>query len=204
MSDTAVVEAPTTTTLLTDATPTTPEGTTSEPTDATAAPEAAPTEAAPAAPVYEFVAPEGVTYDANMIEQATPLLAEANVPPEIAQKLVGVVAASIAAQEQARADAVAQQVQAWADATKADPEIGGARLPETIAMAQRAIHRFGGDDIKELLDSTGLGNHPAVAKMFAAIGRATAEDTAIRSATGSLPPQMGAADKLYPSMRQES
>lgn len=192
MSDTAVAEVPAET-LLTDA-PTTPEGTTSPTPDAPAA-ESAATPEAPVAPVYEFVAPEGVTLDAGLIAQVTPLFAAANLAPETAQQLVDVYAAHQSAMHVA-------QVAAWTDAVKADPEIGGAKLEATLASAKRVLHAHASPEFMTYLETTGLGSHPEAVRMFAKLGELTREDTTIRAASGGLP-EKSAASLLYPSMSKE-
>lgn len=206
MSDTAVADAPATTTLLTDDATSAEAPTTPTP-DAPAADAAAPTDA-PVAPVYEFVAPEGVTYDTALLEKVTPFLAKANVPAEVAQEMVSTYAAHVAEQTaaalQAADEAFASQVKGWADETRADPEIGGANLKASIAASQRVLAQFGDASTQTLLNQSGLGNHPAMVKLLAKIGAAITEDTTIRGASGGAPAPTSAVDKLYPTMRKES
>lgn len=197
MSETAVAEA-ITETLLT-ATPTSVETPTSETPDAPAtAPVAA--EAAPvAAPVYAFVPPDGVTYDETLIASALPIFTEANVAPDVAQKLVSLVADRVAAVEAARTEGIAAQVAQWEAEVKADPDMGGAKLAGTIASAQRAIHRFGGAEAVRLIGP--LGSHPLVVKLFAAVGAATSEDTTIKTSSGGAPAVTNPGAVLFPSMQ---
>jgi hypothetical protein len=51
----------------------------------------------------------------------------------------------------------------------------GANFDRNIALAQRTVRAVGGDEVVALLDSTGLNNHPALAKMFSRIGKTLAE-----------------------------
>ena len=197
MSETAVADA--TPTVQTDA-PTIPEGTTSPTPDATAAAKAAPADA-PVAPVYEFTAPDGVTYDTALIDTVTPLFAKANVAPEVAQEMVSAYAAHVAAQDAAREQAVVQQVAQWEADVKADPELGGAKLAETIATAKRAIHRFGGDEAIAALGA--LGSNPAVVRLFAKIGAATREDTVIKTSSGGSPATVSPGVALFPTMQKK-
>ena len=55
----------------------------------------------------------------------------------------------------------------------------GAAYEEKMNMAQNAAKEFGGDELVNLLDSTGLGNNPAVIKAFANIGKAIMNDEII-------------------------
>jgi len=46
----------------------------------------------------------------------------------------------------------------------------GNEFDNRVKAAQQAVHQFGGDDLAQLLEQTGLGNHPAIVKAFAEIG----------------------------------
>ena len=209
MSDTApVASAPATTTLLTEPA-TTPEGATTTAPDATApatadapADSEAPASEAPAPIEYAFTAPDGVELDVALIEQVTPLFADAKLPPATAQKVVDAYAAHVAARDTAAAEAHAAQVQVWADEVRADPLIGGANLKATLASAHRAIHQFGGDPLKALLNETGLGNHPVLVRAFAAAGAAVSEDTTIRGSSGGIPePTRALGARIFTTMK---
>lgn len=61
-------------------------------------------------------------------------------------------------------------------------EWGGA-FDFNMKLAQRAVKEVGGKDVYDLLHATGLGNHPAIVRMFHRLGREYAEDgTFIRDA----------------------
>lgn len=46
-----------------------------------------------------------------------------------------------------------------------------------VETAKIAVRQFGGDELIEVLDKTGLGNHPAMIKAFAEAGKGLREDT---------------------------
>lgn len=152
---------------------------------APAATPATPPAAAPGAPeAYEFKAPEGVTLDEGMVKDFSGIAKELNLTQDQAQKIVDLQAAA----QQKQADAFKEQVQGWRDAVQADKDFGGDKLPQTIADAQKAIDLMPAgvrDEVKQLLDSTGFGNHPAVVKGFAAIGKLVAPDGFVK---GDAPP----------------
>lgn len=192
------------TTLLTAPDPA-PEGAAETTPDATAAADAAApsTESAPPAPiVYEFVPPEGLQVDQALLDTVVPIFTDAQLPADKAQLLVHAYAAHVAAQQQAAQEAFTAQVQSWADAVKADPEIGAANLPKTVSAAKRVLARFGDEQVTTLLEESGLGSHPGVVRMLAKIGAATAEDTTIQS-TAVAAPEKSAAELLYPSMAKK-
>lgn len=121
---------------------------------------------------YDFKMPDGVEPDEKSLAEFTKFAKELKLSPESAQKLVDLrSAAVVAAKEQHTAT-----VKGWADEVKADKELGGDKLAENLAIAKKAID-LGPPELKELLESSGLGNHPAVFKWAHAVGKALSEDT---------------------------
>jgi hypothetical protein len=55
-----------------------------------------------------------------------------------------------------------------------------------IAYATKSIREFGGDEFVNYLETTGLGNHPAMVKFAAKIGRELAEHGGMEPASGEL------------------
>lgn len=121
---------------------------------------------------YEFKMPDGVEPDAKAIEDFTKVAKELKLSPEQAQQLVDLRSAAV----KANIDKHAATVKGWAEEVKADKELGGDKLAENLAIAKKAID-LGPPELKELLDDSGLGNHPAMFKWAYAIGKALSEDT---------------------------
>lgn len=55
----------------------------------------------------------------------------------------------------------------------------GAGVHVQITRAQRAARKFGGDELIDVLEATGLGNHPALIKAWARAGAVVEEDDPI-------------------------
>jgi len=142
---------------------------------------------------YEFKSPEGVDLDTASVDEFKAIAAELKLPADAAQKVVDLAIK----REQARAEAFADQVQAWGDEVKADKEIGGAKLDENLATARKAVDQFGTPELKSLLNSTGMGNHPEVVRMMVKIGKAISEDKIVRG--GEAGKAKDAAQVLYGS-----
>lgn len=156
--------------------------------------------------------PEGITVDKAALEGFTPVLKGLNLTQESAQQLV----TAYATEQQRQATEFGKQLQnpefavqqaglmlnaqrdAWAAAVKADKDIGGANFQANIESAQRALARFGGDELKSLLNSTGLGNHPALVKMFVAVGKQIREDNPEYGA--STTGRKSTAEVFYPAL----
>lgn len=63
--------------------------------------------------------------------------------------------------------------ESWRDSLM--DEWPGDEFNRNASVAQRAVRRFGGPELCEVLDRTGLGDHPALVKTFLAVGRAMSE-----------------------------
>lgn len=144
--------------------------------DPVADPEAAAVEAAP----YEgLTPPEGFeALDTDAIAAATPLMRAFGVADDKAQDFINqaapVIAGMVERAGKAAAEAQLQQQAAlrteWANAVKADPELGGANYEKTVAMAAIALDKFFDQEFRDMLNVTGLGNNPGAVKGFAKMG----------------------------------
>jgi hypothetical protein len=148
-----------------------------------------PGESKDAAVDYKFDVPEGVTLNEGDLKQFTEIAKELKLPQDQASKLVGLAIA----REQARAEAFVKQVQTWADEVKADKELG---TDESIATAKKAID-LGPPELKELLNSTGLGNHPVVVRWALSVGKALSEDKFIAGKDGGNAQPKTLEERLY-------
>jgi hypothetical protein len=140
--------------------------------------------------------PEGVALDEKGASEFKALAKELKLPAESAKKLAELAANRARAQHEAHTTLVT----GWAEQVKADKEIGGDKLPETLAVAKKAIDQFGSPELKDLLNSTGLGNHPEVVKAFYKAGKAISEDTFVRGAAKGPATESDLAKSLFPSM----
>lgn len=69
------------------------------------------------------------------------------------------------------------QVQDWEAASRADPEFGGEKLQENLAIANRALEAYDPQGtIRAMLAETGYGNHPDLIRFMLAIGRDLSPD----------------------------
>ena len=142
----------------------------------TTSPEVAPAESAAPAEVqeeYAFEMPDGISLDSASMDEFKSIAKEMKLPADAAKKFVDIAVK----RETARLDAHRKQVEDWAAEVKADPELG---KNENLAAARLAIERFGSKELRDMLEVTGFGNHPALVKTFFAIGKAISEDTMVR------------------------
>jgi hypothetical protein len=96
----------------------------------------------------DFDLPEGVTMDEALLESALPLFKELKLTQDQAQKLINLQA---------------ERVQAGI-------------TEQSIAVAQRAMDKFGTPELKDLMNDHGVGNHPEMIRFMYKVGRLTTED----------------------------
>jgi hypothetical protein len=153
---------------------------------------------------YDLKMPEGVVLDQALMDQATPIFRDLGLTNEAAQKLVDLqTSAAKQAAEKAAADQQANylaQVKRWADETKADPDFKGteAQFGERMAVAVKGVKAFASEKLQELLDDTGLGNHPEVVRLFYKLGLTVKEPTLIGGGREGQPSKADARS-LYPN-----
>ena len=145
------------------------------------------------APGYgDFKLPEGVTVDPESLKPATELFAETGLSQEQAQKFIDLAMARESAAAHRGVQAFVDLQNQWVSEIKADPDIGGDRLKASLASAGRAIDRLNVPGLREALNFTGAGNHPAVVKAFVRLGQMISED---RFRPGGAPPGRRSRDR---------
>ena len=153
--------------------------------------------AAPPRPTYtEFKLPEGVTADAESLKPATELFAETGLSQEQAQKFIDLAMARESAAAQRSVQAFVDLQNQWVSEIKADPGIGGGKLKASLAAAARALDHLDVPGLREALNFTGAGNHPAVVKAFVRLGQLISEDRFRPSAPVPAAPRTP-ADVIY-------
>lgn len=131
----------------------------------------------------DFTFPEGAELDADVLTEFKGIAKELGLPQEKAQALIDLQAKVEASRLAATQKAMAAQAQQWADAVKADKEIGGDNYDKSVETAVKAIEKFGSPELRTYLNESGLGNHPELVKFCHRIGKALTEDTLVMGGT---------------------
>ena len=106
---------------------------------------------------------------------------------------VSVFNANETAKEQRRQDAILSLKTEW-----------GGRFDENAAVADRAMNKYLTPEAKSAIEAAGLGNNPAIAKLFHAIGVSIKDDVLIRGVPMKPENEAREPGKLrYPSMEKE-
>lgn len=139
---------------------------------------------APQPPTYEqFKLEEGVTFDQAKLGEFTNLLAEIETAKgdhskmqEAGQKLIDKHVAEVKSALQKQQDYIMQAVEKqkndWLAAFENDAEIGKNQKETTVEYARQFITNYAGNDVqqqefRELMRSSGIGNHPAMIRLLA-------------------------------------
>lgn len=152
---------------------------------------------------YEaYKLPEGVQVDEAMLTEFNGLAKELGLTQAQAQKLVDLQAKTAAAGETGREEFLAQalktQSDTWVNEIKNDPELGGAKFDATVSTAVKAISTFFGDDFRQLLNDSGIGNNPALIRGMHKIGLAISEDKlVIPGSDASATEEVSAAKAMF-------
>jgi len=141
--------------------------------------------------VYEqFSTPEGVdSLDTDVLATFETTAKELDLSQDKAQSLIDAVAPRIAERQK---EALQAQVQTWANEVAADPEIGGAKLDESVGLARKAYRMGASAELQSLLKASGLDVHPEMVRMFRYFGSRLSEDKVVEA--GDAPAKNVAGD----------
>ena len=148
---------------------------------------------------YEFKAPEGKEYDSGLLDAFSIAAKDSNLSQDAAQKLLDTMSPKIAERQLEQVVAIRK---GWVEQSRADKEFGGVNLEVNLATAKKAYDTFATPELKTLMDSTGLGNHPEVIRMLFKIGKAISEDTFVGGAAANT--RKNLLEVLYDKTPKES
>lgn len=141
------------------------------------------------------------------LAEAEPILKEAGVTQAQLNKLMPTVAGLVkdavektaTVAQQAVIDDVLATRKAWAEATAADPEIGGsaARVDEVRSVAAKALDAFGGPQFRAFLADTGLDRHPDMVRFAYRAGVSIKESEFYSAETPTQEVKVERAHKFY-------
>lgn len=146
---------------------------------------------------YDLKIPEGSILKPEQVDELSAFAKEHKLHPDVAQKVLERESASVLSFAQAQQDQMKNAVAGWLDLTKKDKDFGGEKWAENATYAKQVIQKFGDEDLKKALDETGLGNHPALFRLAARIGKSMANDKAVFSGHTTTPEKKSHAEILY-------
>lgn len=158
---------------------------------------------------YEFTLPEGVKVDDAKFGEFTKMLGDfettAKVPHDELQKL-GQQMVDRHIQEMQRytqtiTEAWDKQKSDWKDSFLKDPEFSN-RTDTVVNSAVDAIRTFGGDskqqdEFHDLMNTSGVGNHPAMIRLLSNVMLAKAEGKPLAAPQIATPMKQSKMSKMY-------
>ena len=125
----------------------------------------------PQDPYKDLSLPGGVAVNEAELAKYKDLAKTMNLKAEDAQRILDFEAERLSA-------GAAAAAAAWQEQVKQEH---GDKLPIVMATCAKAIDKLGGDELRTLLDQTGLGNHPLMVKAFFQAGSLLKEDKQVNS-----------------------
>lgn len=127
---------------------------------------------------YKWEKPEGFEgeLDEKALEEFEPIARELGLTQEQANQLVALQAQVSQRYQEAAQTQFAETQKQWMDDLKNDADFGGNNFDANVKLAQKGVNALGMPELKEALNETGMGKHPALVKAFAKVGRSISED----------------------------
>ena len=148
---------------------------------------------------YSFTVPDGLELNKELLDKITPVFKDAGLTQAKANALVDVYTKEILPTfVKQQTEAWKAEVTGWAETTKKDPEIGGAKFDTTIEKAARALNTIN-PALKEALDKYGFGNHPEMIRAFAKVADMMSEDS-ISQAKKNEQSGKTVAERMFPGL----
>ncbi|MEO2182642.1 MAG: hypothetical protein ABGY43_10090 [bacterium] len=142
----------------------------------------------------DFSLPEGYSVEDTMLIDYQSYAQDNNLSQEAAQAGVDLVVKM----KTEEAEGYVREQQTWVESIKADTELGGDKFDASLATAFKARDKYASPELIDLLNTSGLGNHPEVFRLFHNVGKSLSEDQLV---TGSAGNQAQSHEKvLYPNM----
>lgn len=145
----------------------------------------------------EIKLPEGFEIDEAVRNDFVKLVNDEGIPRSAVEKLVALQANAMKAASEAGSKLFADMQTQWQTQAKADPTIGGDKLAGVLSGISKLIDQADAPDkVRELMDTTGFGNHPEAIKWLHKLVPMFTEPGAAPSGKPNTP-ERSAAQKIY-------
>lgn len=157
----------------------------------------------------EYKFPENFTDDYVTKAETLELLNKHSVSQEALDDLIPTFTKVAEKVQQKSLEAWRDQVKTWAEESAKDKEFGGEKYDENLKTVVRPVlDRWGSDELVDILDQTGIAEHPAVIRFLYKVGLDVAKDGEMvfgdrDSKGGATKTLADMARQLYPSMSKD-
>lgn len=150
----------------------------------------------------DITIPEGLEISDTARDEALSIINNRELSPkEQLQSLVDLQAKLAKEASDTISETWANTQKEWQDEVKADPTIGGDKLPTTLAAVNKLVTEYGDDKLVEAFALTGAGNNVHVIKFLSSIAGKLLEGNLV-PAGGPTNQESTAAERLFPSMKK--
>jgi hypothetical protein len=149
----------------------------------------------------DFKLPDGVAVNADVLKDATTIFKELNLPQDAAQKLVDLYVKDQKSASEAPQNAFKEMTAGWRNDVLKDPNLSsgdGLRpdVNENIGKLKASLgDKAAIDKFNEVMNMSGLGNHPAIVSALNTWGKALSEGKHVE---GKGPSPLGQRDPAKP------
>lgn len=152
--------------------------------------------------IKDLTLPEGVALDDKLSGKFLEVVNDQKLTPkDRAQALVNLQLEAATAASERNSTLWKETQDGWKEEAKALPEIGGAKLPETLADIRKLLDTYGSAELDGVLDLTGAGNNPHVIKFLHKLAKAHKEGGPLIGGPTNGPKD--AAAILYPNQGKQ-
>lgn len=130
------------------------------------------------------------------IDEVKALAKEYKISKEAAQKILDQRLTVSEKLKQEQSEGLKAAMKSWYDQSHSDPEIGGEKLAKTIEYAKIAV-KSANPKLLQVLESSGLGNHPEILRTMAWFGKQMEGDKFQTPGSNPAPKEMDAKYVMY-------
>lgn len=146
---------------------------------------------------YTLEAPEGTQLDPALVPTFEKLARDMDLSQDQAQAFIKEMVPEMVKAQAAALETLKTQ---WSVDSRSDKEFGGEKLGENLAVAKKALETFGTPELNQLLETSGLGNHPEIIRAFYRAGKQITSGSFVQGNQAPKSQANNAASKLYPDM----
>jgi hypothetical protein len=134
---------------------------------------------------YELTLAEKSPIPAARIEEIAAEAKAKGLSNEAAQELLAREEGAVLADRAREVAALEARKAEWINEVKNDPEMGGENANKTAELANRVIEKHASPKLKEIFNSTGMGNFPEFVRFCASVGKQFGEGEILPSGGGA-------------------
>lgn len=149
---------------------------------------------------YDVKLPDGAELDTAMLDIFTPIFKELKLSTEGVQKLVDAYVPIVNNTADNTRKALQAEFQKTTEEWKTETmkELGD-NAKTSLSYVGKAIQKFGDQELRELMQHTGVGNHKALVRFLSKVGKTISEDAFVDGGSST---KVDPLSVMYPSMKQ--